>query len=1567
MRRVSFCLFAGLVTIAQPLSPCNSTGKAIAEIRSLYDVEQLAVNISCSMGTFSAVWYGELSLSTTLTVAEGTSLSIRGADTLASIDGGATLPLFDVNSGTLSLQGLILRRGNATDVAAEYVQGGAIRIVDGTLDVTGCTFESNEANESGGAIYANHSEVIVENSIFEECRVGKSGFGTGGGIHVNEGRALIRNSAIYKNFAGERGGGAWLNSGDFTVYNTTFVENMVGAEIGTKFEENEETFGQGGGLSVDTCEGGFYGGPCEIDLNLFQENFAGAKGGGLVVGGSDVHNNITIERCSFQNNSAGQTDPPFDDFPVGDGGALSVGGNFILLVVNSKFESNIAGKKGGAIISSSESELHVHNSEFNLNEARGDGGGAITVGSNSKLLVNSSNFSTNTAEESGGAINGLSSSTVVIQSGAFYENYADRNGGVITAQGIVLVSSGTFGGNTARINGGALYASVGANYTVSGGTFFLNRAQANGGSLYLGYDSEMVVSAGIFFDNKASNSGGFVFVNGNLKVTGGTYRNNSAEDGGFIFVARGYASCTGVTVENHEAVNGGVVYASKAAHVDWACNSTDSYGILGGVMYLYLGASISITSSSFTGITMPRGSAIFLLDSSLTVEKAVFEDTNRSSVLLAIQGNPGSVVKVYDSSFRGFGGEAVVFSGGELVLDGCDFSESVAQELVYSSYVMPPVLRNTVLGNLNYDGPISDGVTSQSAEFVNRAYTCADQRGGHSSLCSSVEDCLDGDMGVYCDCYTPDVPLDGEEVCFDGSSMLHLSTESSVGNFFSPDKMTADILLEADSSVETGIVWNMRVDGVEDIKGARLDVTWDIFPSTGVLMPGKSILVRVTGIAPLDLNGPLNTSFVVSNGPSVSLLVDNPHVVVQTQFFHCDKGLFWTDQGECRPCSSLNGAAEGVDCSEPGSTQKTLRLIEGFWRASGDSIHIKECMNKEACSGGLYVDSVDDYCLEGYQGPYCTLCMDSHGQGAAYTCHKCTSAFKTSMYVIMALSIFVLIIAGVLLGTYLVSGAAGVQNLEMPVSVLKRRDSPSVKMNPLYSARGGNAVNDIAPGKARSVPSVGQANDNKGFRQVAAKFLSRIPFHKIKIVVVVWQITSQFASITQVAYPPVLKKFFSVISVLNFDLSWILSASCVTGGIKFYNKLLLVTIAPLAILLFLGCTFCIGNKRVAAATASSRKCRSAPSLNFMASPTNTSTVLGEEKEDTMEDITVPSRESLQKKDLLGGNSFFRKKRKNEDWEKHTWQLYSRHINVLLISSYLLYTQICTVVFQTFACEEVDGGVSGESYLSADLRISCQSPDRAFYLAYSFIMILVYPVGVPLGFAVFLWYQKDSINPPSADEDTQHGGKYYIQAKQLEQREKNVRLKPTAFLWRSYRPGSYNYEVIECFRRLFLTGLLVVIIPHSSGQVAIGCMFAFLSLMLFELLRPHLDPSDRMLYRTGCLVIFFTNFLGLMIKAEVAVTESDESAIYAVLLIIANVFLLISVWCSTWVSLSAALRPKNIQLEFFEFDLSQNEEETSAQNRCNSESIRLNSSKGRNKKAFSFNLDEPGSHVHLSPA
>lgn len=106
------------------------------------------------------------------------------------------------------------------------------------------------------------------------------------------------------------------------------------------------------------------------------------------------------------------------------------------------------------------------------------------------------------------------------------------------------------------------------------------------------------------------------------------------------------------------------------------------------------------------------------------------------------------------------------------------------------------------------------------------------------------------------------------------------------------------------------------------------------------------------------------------------------------------------------------------------------------------------------------------------------------------------------------------------------------------------------------------------------------------------RWVSRLPWNKFKILVVVWQILAVFPSITAVEFPPLYSRFLSWIEVVNLDLGQIFAASCILPTANFYDRLLIATLGPLILLGFLAGTYRvakryagIGSKGVAARRA----------------------------------------------------------------------------------------------------------------------------------------------------------------------------------------------------------------------------------------------------------------------------------------------------------------------------------------------------------------------------------------------
>lgn len=75
----------------------------------------------------------------------------------------------------------------------------------------------------------------------------------------------------------------------------------------------------------------------------------------------------------------------------------------------------------------------------------------------------------------------------------------------------------------------------------------------------------------------------------------------------------------------------------------------------------------------------------------------------------------------------------------------------------------------------------------------------------------------------------------------------------------------------------------------------------------------------------------------------------------------------------------------------------------------------------------------------------------------------------------------------------------------------------------------------------------------------------------------------------------------------------------------------------------------------------------------------------------------------------------------------------------------------------------------------------------------------------------------------------------------------------------------------------------------------------------------MDGLDVHLYRSGCLVIFFSIFLALMIKAGIVDVDSITSTTFGVALVVVNVLLFLSIWLSSWVSAGAMFGEDHVEV------------------------------------------------------
>lgn len=340
-------------------------GLQISNVTSAMDALNLAQIVNCTgSGLFEVYWRGRIELEATISISNGTNLTISGSSG-AVIDGSNQVQLFAASSSTLYLADLVLENGNARS-------GGALESSSSNVTVANCTFQGNYATVNGGALHVdNDTNLVLEGTNNFSGNVAEN---QGGAIRAGSSSVNINGTANFQGNVATSGGAVAVSdvsflhlAGDSLFQNNTAWKNG-GALYGYSSIMNTSSDGE----------------------SYFVENTAGTEfGGGLYWASDDGTDSIELTMpFSFESNSA----------PTG--GAMYAT-DVYLLVEGACFRSNKASKNGGGLVTHvvglrSEDAL-IDNCEFDSNTAEVNGGAAVI--SAGFVTIQDSNFSQNRAGE----------------------------------------------------------------------------------------------------------------------------------------------------------------------------------------------------------------------------------------------------------------------------------------------------------------------------------------------------------------------------------------------------------------------------------------------------------------------------------------------------------------------------------------------------------------------------------------------------------------------------------------------------------------------------------------------------------------------------------------------------------------------------------------------------------------------------------------------------------------------------------------------------------------------------------------------------------------------------------------------------------------------------------------------------------------------------------------------------------------------------------------------------------------------------------------------------------------
>jgi hypothetical protein len=228
------------------------------------------------------------------------------------------------------------------------------------------------------------------------------------------------------------------------------------------------------------------------------------------------------------------------------------------------------------------------------------------------------------------------------------------------------------------------------------------------------------------------------------------------------------------------------------------------------------------------------------------------------------------------------------------------------------------------------------------------------------------------------------------------------------------------------------------------------------------------------------------------------------------------------------------------------------------------------------------------------------------------------------------------------------------------------------------------------------------------------------------------------------------------------------------------------------------------------------------------------------------------------------------------------------ISVVVSLLFLVYPSVSNLILRTFDCDKL---ANGDTYLAVDYSIQCSGKEaktmkynitNAFYSpklewtysefrAYAVVMLLLFPIGIPLLFSCILHSNKDALYDYDKATDTwrpnpEHAKKYGL-------------------LYCQYERTYLYWEGCEMVRKLMLTGIIIFIMPGTASQFAVGALIAMIFIVLNAKYQPYQSGDDDLLQLWCQLGIFMNLFSGLLLKVEQGgASEIPEDTLGVVLVI-----------------------------------------------------------------------------------
>jgi hypothetical protein len=369
-----------------------------------------------------------------------------------------------------------------------------------------------------------------------------------------------------------------------------------------------------------------------------------------------------------------------------------------------------------------------------------------------------------------------------------------------------------------------------------------------------------------------------------------------------------------------------------------------------------------------------------------------------------------------------------------------------------------------------------------------------------------------------------------------------------------------------------------------------------------------------------------------------------------------------------------------------------------------------------------------------------------------------------------------------------------------------------------------------------------------------------------------------------VNFPSSFLKLTSVLKFANLDFIQMVPLDCLHET-TYYSRLLVTTLTPLLIaIMLLGLDAHFGMGKCARLFCVDT-CQRGP---LKTDPADLPPLTKKGRQKTPSDDDDDDEEAANKGERKGDDGKDDDDNDSADATLET-PVYTNtaFLTAFLVGAYLVLPTSSSVILQMYKCTNFDD--VDESYMAADYRIQCGTEARTPWLVYTGCMMLIYPLGIPSLFAVMLWSARRELCPRAfvrTDEEDHDDfykkvprGFWYIAFKNSlweakENENSYAKGHQLSFLASAYQPHAFMFEVVECFRRLMLSSLLILVPEDNATQEILAVFICLFSIKIYSYYEPFIEIRDDMLSECTQWQLFFVLFAALMIRVDASSSDTE---------------------------------------------------------------------------------------------